>query len=158
MAPTHLISLAQTNAVVGVLQDDVDPLVSVMKLEKAPQETYADIGGLDAQIQEIKARMPLFYSIGNSLRCIQEAVELPLTHPEYYEEMGIKPPKGVILYGPPGTGLHGFFLSDVLVFEPRRRQNFACQGCGQPNFRNVPSHCRVGADSKVFWRRSQAGA
>jgi len=31
-------------------------------------------------------------------------VELPLTHPEYYEEMGIKPPKGVILYGPPGTG------------------------------------------------------
>ena len=43
--------------------------------------------GLDAQIQEIK-----------------ESVELPLTHPEYYEEMGIKPPKGVILYGPPGTG------------------------------------------------------
>merc|ERR1712014_128768 len=33
-----------------------------------------------------------------------ESVELPLTHPEYYEEMGIKPPKGVILYGPPGTG------------------------------------------------------
>jgi ATP-dependent 26S proteasome regulatory subunit len=42
---------------------------------------------LDTQIQEIK-----------------ESVELPLTHPEYYEEMGIKPPKGVILYGPPGTG------------------------------------------------------
>ncbi|EOA93815.1 26S protease regulatory subunit 4, partial [Anas platyrhynchos] len=35
---------------------------------------------------------------------MQESVELPLTHPEYYEEMGIKPPKGVILYGPPGTG------------------------------------------------------
>lgn len=31
-----------------------------------------------------------------------------MTHPEYYEEMGIKPPKGVILYGPPGTGI--FFL------------------------------------------------
>lgn len=29
---------------------------------------------------------------------------MPLTHPEYYEEMGIKPPKGVILYGQPGTG------------------------------------------------------
>ena len=37
-----------------MLQDDVDPMVSVMKLEKAPKETYADIGGLDAQIQEIK--------------------------------------------------------------------------------------------------------
>ncbi|KAF3830937.1 hypothetical protein GH733_002175, partial [Mirounga leonina] len=70
-----------------VLMDDTDPLVTVMKVEKAPQETYADIGGLDNQIQEIK-----------------ESVELPLTHPEYYEEMGIKPPKGVILYGPPGTG------------------------------------------------------
>ncbi|KAK9377684.1 P-loop containing nucleoside triphosphate hydrolase protein [Lipomyces chichibuensis] len=74
-------------SVVGVLQDDTDPMVSVMKLDKAPTESYADIGGLEAQIQEIK-----------------EAVELPLTHPELYEEMGIKPPKGVILYGAPGTG------------------------------------------------------
>ncbi|KAK9462694.1 P-loop containing nucleoside triphosphate hydrolase protein [Lipomyces oligophaga] len=73
--------------VVGVLQDDTDPMVSVMKLDKAPTESYADIGGLESQIQEIK-----------------EAVELPLTHPELYEEMGIKPPKGVILYGAPGTG------------------------------------------------------
>merc|ERR1712179_28998 len=77
----------KVHAVIGVLSDDVDPLVSVMKIEKAPTESYADIGGLDTQIQEIK-----------------ESVELPLTHPEYYEEMGIKPPKGVILYGPPGTG------------------------------------------------------
>merc|ERR1711983_287765 len=77
----------KVHAVVGVLSDYTDPMVTVMKLEKAPQETYADIGGLDQQIQEIK-----------------ESVELPLTHPEYYEEMGIKPPKGVILYGPPGTG------------------------------------------------------
>lgn len=69
------------------MTDEIDPLVTVMKLEKAPQETYADIGGLEQQIQEIK-----------------ESVELPLTRPELYEEMGIKPPKGVILYGVPGTG------------------------------------------------------
>ncbi|XP_001944737.2 26S proteasome regulatory subunit 4 [Acyrthosiphon pisum] len=75
------------HAVVGVLSDDTDPMVAVMKLDNAPLETYSDIGGLDQQIEEIK-----------------EAVELPLTHPEYYEEMGIQPPKGVILYGPPGTG------------------------------------------------------
>lgn len=37
-----------------MLGDDTDPMVTVMKLEKAPQETYADIGGLDQQIQEIK--------------------------------------------------------------------------------------------------------
>jgi 26S proteasome regulatory subunit T2 len=74
-------------AVVGVLTDDTDPSVSVMKLDKAPTESYADIGGLEQQIQEVR-----------------EAVELPLLHPELYEEMGIKPPKGVILYGAPGTG------------------------------------------------------
>lgn len=74
-------------SIVGLLQDEVDPMVSVMKVEKAPLESYADVGGLEPQIQEIK-----------------EAVELPLTHPELYEEIGIKPPKGVILYGSPGTG------------------------------------------------------
>ena len=37
-----------------MLGDDTDPMVTIMKLEKAPQETYADIGGLDQQIQEIK--------------------------------------------------------------------------------------------------------
>lgn len=74
-------------AVVGIMQDEVDPMLNVMKVEKAPLESYADIGGLEQQITEIK-----------------EAVELPLTHPEIYEDMGIKPPKGVIMYGPPGTG------------------------------------------------------
>lgn len=44
------------HAVIGVLMDDTDPLVTVMKVEKAPQETYADIGGLDSQIQEIKVQ------------------------------------------------------------------------------------------------------
>ena len=44
----------KTQAVVGVLQDDTDPLVSIMKLDKAPTESYADIGGLESQIQEIK--------------------------------------------------------------------------------------------------------
>ena len=77
----------KTMSVVGILADDTDPMVSVMKVEKAPLETYADIGGLEDQIQEIK-----------------EAVELPLAHPELYEDIGIKPPKGVILYGEPGTG------------------------------------------------------
>eukprot|EP01047_Picozoa_sp_COSAG01_P001270 COSAG01_NODE_27_length_36706_cov_155.674106_38_plen_351_part_00 len=74
-------------SVVGILDDDADPMVNVMKVEKKPTESYADVGGLEEQIQEIK-----------------ESVELPLTHPELYEEIGIKPPKGVILYGEPGTG------------------------------------------------------
>ncbi len=53
----------------------------------APLESYVDIRGLDSQSQDIK-----------------EAVELPLTHPKLYEDIGVKPPKGVILYGEPGTG------------------------------------------------------
>ncbi|KAI1822764.1 26S proteasome subunit P45 [Xylaria intraflava] len=77
----------KTVSIVGVLTDDTDPAVNVMKLDKAPTESYADIGGLETQIQEVR-----------------ESVELPLLHPELYEEMGIKPPKGVILYGAPGTG------------------------------------------------------
>ncbi|GMI56075.1 hypothetical protein ScalyP_jg763 [Parmales sp. scaly parma] len=77
----------KNQSVVGILGDDTDPMVSVMRVDSAPLETYADIGGLEQQIQEIK-----------------EAVELPLAHPELYEDIGIKPPKGVILYGVPGTG------------------------------------------------------
>ncbi|GMH92698.1 hypothetical protein TL16_g12424, partial [Triparma laevis f. inornata] len=77
----------KSSSVVGVLADDTDPVVAVMKVESKPQESYADIGGLETQIQEIK-----------------EAVELPLAHPELYEDIGIKPPKGVVLYGEPGTG------------------------------------------------------
>ena len=46
-----------------------------------------DIGGLDIQKQEIR-----------------EAVELPLTHHELYKQIGIDPPRGVLLYGVPGTG------------------------------------------------------
>lgn len=52
-----------------------------------PKETFADVGGLEEQVNELK-----------------ESVELPLTQPELYEDMGIHSPKGVILYGEPGTG------------------------------------------------------
>ncbi|KAK6041788.1 26S proteasome subunit P45 family protein [Cooperia oncophora] len=74
-------------AIVGVLPDSTDSCALGHKLEKPPKETFEDIGGLEGPIQEMK-----------------ESVELPLTHPEYYEEMGITAPKGVILYGEPGTG------------------------------------------------------
>lgn len=73
--------------VVGVIESDASKLAAKMVLEKAPTETFADIGGLDEQILELR-----------------EAIELPLTKPELFEEMGIEPQKGVILYGPPGTG------------------------------------------------------
>jgi 26S proteasome regulatory subunit T6 len=70
-----------------LLPSSVDPLVSLMMVEKVPDSTYDMIGGLDQQIKEIK-----------------EVIELGLKHPELFESLGIAQPKGVLLYGPPGTG------------------------------------------------------
>ncbi|NWT05217.1 PRS8 protein, partial [Mionectes macconnelli] len=76
-----------------ILPNKVDPLVSLMMVEKVPDSTYEMIGGLDKQIKEIK-----------------EVIELPVKHPELFEALGIAQPTppaaggGVLLYGPPGTG------------------------------------------------------
>ena len=59
LEPGGTVSLHKNQVVVGVLQDDQDPMVSVAKLDKAPTETYADIGGLESQIQDIKVRFSL---------------------------------------------------------------------------------------------------
>jgi len=70
-----------------ILPNKVDPIVSLMKVEKVPDSTFDMIGGLDKQVKEIK-----------------EVIELPIKHPEIFESLGISQPKGVLLYGPPGTG------------------------------------------------------
>eukprot|EP00922_Rhytidocystis_sp_ex-Travisia-forbesii_P018153 GHVS01027020.1.p1 GENE.GHVS01027020.1~~GHVS01027020.1.p1 ORF type:complete len:433 (-),score=60.57 GHVS01027020.1:291-1589(-) len=70
-----------------ILPTKVDPLVSLMKVEKVPDSTYEMVGGLDKQVKEVK-----------------EVIELPIKHPEIFEALGISQPKGVLLYGPPGTG------------------------------------------------------
>ncbi len=77
----------QSFAVVEVLPVEKDPAVLAMEIEEKPSISYADIGGLANQIIEIK-----------------ETVELPLLKPEAFEKVGIEPPKGVLLYGQPGTG------------------------------------------------------
>ena len=61
--------------------------VQDLLLEEVPDVEYSDIGGLGPQIEQIR-----------------DAVELPFVHPELYREHGLKPPKGVLLYGPPGCG------------------------------------------------------
>lgn len=70
-----------------ILPTKVDPLVSLMKVEKVPDSTYDMVGGLTKQIMEIK-----------------EVIELPIKHPELFDALGVAQPKGVLLYGPPGTG------------------------------------------------------
>lgn len=46
-----------------------------------------------------------------------EAVVLPMTHKERFENLGIQPPKGVLLYGPPGTGIYPFSLHPILLHQ-----------------------------------------
>ncbi len=88
LKPDTRVALNQrTFAIVNILPTLQDPIVQKMELIEKPKEKYADIGGLDAQIQEIK-----------------ETVELPLLKPELFEKIGIDPPKGILLHGAPGTG------------------------------------------------------
>lgn len=61
--------------------------VEELVLEEVPDIDYSDIGGLSSQIDQIR-----------------DAVELPFLHPELFREHGLRPPKGVLLYGPPGCG------------------------------------------------------
>jgi len=88
LVPGAIVALNQRgSAIVEVLPSHVDPLIKGMEVIERPETTYDDIGGLSEQIRELR-----------------EAIELPLKHPELFREVGIEPPKGVLLYGPPGCG------------------------------------------------------
>jgi len=88
LKPNSSVALHRySNSVVEVLPPEADSAISMMQMQEKPDVGYSDIGGLDIQKQEIR-----------------EAVELPLTHFELYRAIGIDPPRGVLLWGPPGTG------------------------------------------------------
>lgn len=86
--PGARVALNQrTFSIMEVLPSKKDPLVLGMEIEEAPEVSYGDVGGLEEQIREIR-----------------ETVELPMLKPELFKKVGIEPPKGVLLYGSPGTG------------------------------------------------------
>lgn len=88
LKPSSSVALHRhSHALVDVLPPEADSSIQLLTKDQKPTETYAMIGGLDQQKQEIR-----------------EAVELPLTHFDLYRQIGIDPPRGVLLYGPPGTG------------------------------------------------------
>ena len=88
LRPGARVSLNQdTLAIIEVLNDGWDPLVSTSEIVEKPKTTFEDIGGMEEEILSIR-----------------QAIELPLTKPDAFEKMGLTPPKGVLLTGPPGTG------------------------------------------------------
>ena len=88
LKPGTRVALNQDSlSVVEVLHEAWDPMVSGAEMVEKPTITYADVAGLDEQVESVR-----------------EAIELPLIKPELFEKVGIVPPKGVLLVGPPGCG------------------------------------------------------
>ena len=87
LEPNTRVAINNSLTIVRILDRSVDVRAKTMELIEAPDISYDQVGGLEEQIKEIR-----------------ETVELPLTSPEIFAEIGIEPPRGVLLYGLPGTG------------------------------------------------------
>ena len=88
LKPLELVGVNKdTYLIYEKLPTEYDSRVRVMELDTKPTEKYSDMGGVDKQIQEL-----------------EEAIVLPLEKKHLFEAIGIKPPKGVLMFGPPGTG------------------------------------------------------
>ena len=88
LKPGTRVALNQdTLAVIEVLHEAWDPMVSGAEMVEKPDVTYESVAGLDEQITSVR-----------------EAIELPLLKPELFSKVGITPPKGILLVGPPGCG------------------------------------------------------
>ena len=88
LKPGVRVALNQdTLAVIEVLHDAWDPMVSGAEMVERPDIGYDDVAGLEEQKQSVR-----------------EAIELPLNSPELFKKVGVEPPKGILLVGPPGCG------------------------------------------------------
>jgi proteasome regulatory subunit len=85
--PDSRVAVNNSLSIVKTLDDETDVRARVMQVEQSPDVSYADIGGIDAQIEEVR-----------------ETVEMPLKNPGMFDDVGIDPPSGILLHGPPGTG------------------------------------------------------
>jgi 26S proteasome regulatory subunit T5 len=86
LRPTDLVGVNKDSyLVLDTLPAEFDSRVKAMEVDERPTETYTDIGGLDKQVEELI-----------------EAIVLPIQQADKFKTLGIKPPKGVLMYGPPG--------------------------------------------------------
>merc|ERR1719506_1897096 len=88
LKPNDLVGVNKDSyLVLDKLPAEYDSRVKAMEVDERPTDQYSDIGGLDKEIQELI-----------------EAIVLPMTHKDRFEKVGVTPPKGVLMHGPPGTG------------------------------------------------------
>lgn len=88
LKPSDLIGVNKDSyLVLDKLPPEYDSRVKAMEVDEKPTDNYSDIGGLEKQIEELI-----------------EAIVLPMKHKEKFIAIGIEPPKGVLMHGPPGTG------------------------------------------------------
>ena len=85
--PDDRVAVNNSLSIVKALDDETDVRARVMQVEQSPDVAYGDIGGIDEQMEEVR-----------------ETVEMPIKSPGMFDEVGIDPPSGVLLHGPPGTG------------------------------------------------------
>jgi len=87
LEPGARVAVNNSLSVVDQLENETDVRAKVMQVEESPDVTYEDIGGVEEQLNEVR-----------------ETVEMPMENPDLFDDVGIKPPSGVLLHGPPGTG------------------------------------------------------
>jgi len=84
--PDGTVVVTETTEI-SISETPAEQLAEADEQASAPSVTYEDIGGLDDELEQVR-----------------EMIELPMRHPELFQQLGIEPPKGVLLHGPPGTG------------------------------------------------------
>jgi len=87
LEPDDRVAVNNSLSIVKKLEQETDVRARVMQVDHSPDVTYADVGGLEEQMNEVR-----------------ETVEMPLKHPGMFDDVGVEPPSGVLLHGPPGTG------------------------------------------------------
>jgi 26S proteasome regulatory subunit T5 len=86
LEPSDLVGVNKDSyLILDKLPAEFDSRVKAMEVDERPTDTYTDVGGLEKQIEEIV-----------------EAIVLPMEESEKFKTLGIKPPKGCLMYGPPG--------------------------------------------------------
>lgn len=131
LKPNDLVGVQKESyLILDTLPSEYDSRVKAMEVDEKPKDSYQDIGGLDKQIEELV-----------------EAIVLPMKQADKFKSMGIKPPKGVLMYGPPGACLTSVtFVSVCAHLKPNMHRH-----------RQDPSSTRVcGPNRSVFSQTSGA--